>query len=48
MKAIPNMFPLNSQTFYLAVLLALKVANILKANFSGPTSMYIVVHDTSI
>lgn len=46
MKAIPNMFPLNSQTFYLAVLLALKVANIL--NFFGPTSTYIVVHGTSI
>lgn len=48
MKARPNMFPLNPQTFYLAALLVLKVANILKVNFSGPTPMYIVVRGTSI
>lgn len=48
MKAIANMFPLKTQTFYLVVLLVLKVANILKLIFSGPTPIYIVVHGTSI
>lgn len=48
MKVVPNMFPLNSQTFYLAVLLVLKVANILKVNFSGPTFTYILLHGTFI
>lgn len=47
-KAIPNMFPLNPQTLNLAAVLVLKVANILKVTFTGPTPMYVVVHGTSI
>lgn len=42
------MFPLNPHTFNLAAVLVLKVANILKVTFTGPSPMYVVVHGTSI